>query len=242
MNQFRRSPRFNAAIIQSKLHLDPLQRQQKVVCPFHVDSSPSMSIDLDKGVFYCFGGCAEPKGGDGVLFFIKWAKMHEHRTLSRRDALREITQAMRTVDAAELRRAVMERELRLFVPFVLREVNHLLVMLDRAPVDVIATLRDCDISEDETWDLLAQIYTTQTWAECAYETALESRRTIQPSIADLYRYFRDRGWWNPEQQRVERKLQEYHAKERAFDAERRRSDDEPCRRQPVMIRTPIPRD
>lgn len=38
---------------------------QKVLCPFHDDTSPSASVNLDLGVFHCFGnqGCPE---GDAI--------------------------------------------------------------------------------------------------------------------------------------------------------------------------------
>jgi hypothetical protein len=37
----------------------------KSLCPFHSDSTPSLSINLEKGVWQCFAGC----GGGGVLDF-----------------------------------------------------------------------------------------------------------------------------------------------------------------------------
>jgi DNA primase len=42
----------------------------KCICPLHADSSPSMTVNTDKQVFYCFG-CGE--GGD-VITFVK--KLH----------------------------------------------------------------------------------------------------------------------------------------------------------------------
>lgn len=38
---------------------------QKVLCPFHNDTRPSASVNLDEGVFHCFGsqGCPE---GDAI--------------------------------------------------------------------------------------------------------------------------------------------------------------------------------
>jgi hypothetical protein len=38
---------------------------QKIVCPFHSDVNPSMMIDLQKGMWYCFG-CG--KSGDARKF------------------------------------------------------------------------------------------------------------------------------------------------------------------------------
>lgn len=51
-------------------------------CPFHADDTPSFSLDLDKGVFYCHGGCSEPKGGGPIRFIRKWKKIREGVTMS----------------------------------------------------------------------------------------------------------------------------------------------------------------
>lgn len=45
----------------------PGQRQVKINCPFHEDSTPSCSINLEKGIFNCFGCPAE----GNVLDFIQ---------------------------------------------------------------------------------------------------------------------------------------------------------------------------
>lgn len=42
--------------------------EYKIVCPFHNDINPSMSVDLDKGTYFCFG-CAE--SGDAFSFVRK---------------------------------------------------------------------------------------------------------------------------------------------------------------------------
>ena len=44
------------------------QQKQNVVCPFHVDSDPSMSLDLESGLYYCHA-CKE--GGDVFKFYMK---------------------------------------------------------------------------------------------------------------------------------------------------------------------------
>ena len=43
-------------------------RTFKTCCPFHDDSTPSLSIDPQKGLWQCFG-CGE--GGDGITFLEK---------------------------------------------------------------------------------------------------------------------------------------------------------------------------
>lgn len=43
-------------------------QKQNVVCPFHEDTDPSMSLDLDTGLYYCHG-CKD--GGDVIKFYMK---------------------------------------------------------------------------------------------------------------------------------------------------------------------------
>ena len=45
--------------------------QQKVICPFHEDAEPSLSINLEKGFWKCFG-C--DKTGDIYTFYMLWHK------------------------------------------------------------------------------------------------------------------------------------------------------------------------
>lgn len=52
-----------------------------VICPFHRDTNPSLSIDCDTGLWYCYG-CGE--GGDAHRFYMKY-----HET-SFNEAKREI--------------------------------------------------------------------------------------------------------------------------------------------------------
>ena len=47
---------------------DVSSSEYKIVCPFHNDVNPSMSVDLEKGSYFCFG-CAE--AGDAFSFVRK---------------------------------------------------------------------------------------------------------------------------------------------------------------------------
>lgn len=51
-------------------------RETAVHCPFHDDNTPSMSINLEKGVWCCHAGC----GGGGVLDFEKRLSNCDHLT------------------------------------------------------------------------------------------------------------------------------------------------------------------
>lgn len=49
---------------------NPNAKTWKVSCPFHSDSDPSLAIDLEKGVWYCFSEKHEGgKGGSAVSFY-----------------------------------------------------------------------------------------------------------------------------------------------------------------------------
>ena len=58
-------------------------RGRKALCPFHEEKTPSLSIDLKKGVYHCFG-CG--KSGDSLTF------LQEHAKLSFPEALAELRQ------------------------------------------------------------------------------------------------------------------------------------------------------
>ncbi len=49
-------------------NLNETVRKQNVVCPFHADTDPSMSLDLDTGLYYCHS-CQE--GGDCFKFYMR---------------------------------------------------------------------------------------------------------------------------------------------------------------------------
>ncbi len=48
--------------------LKETQQKQNVICPFHADTTPSMSVDLESGLYYCHS-CQE--GGDAFKFYMK---------------------------------------------------------------------------------------------------------------------------------------------------------------------------
>ena len=45
-------------------------RQAMACCPFHVESNPSFSINVETGLWHCFAGC-----GSGDLFTL-WRKIN----------------------------------------------------------------------------------------------------------------------------------------------------------------------
>ena len=59
-----------------------LGSEYKSLCPFHDDKNPSMSINDDKGVYFCYS-C---KAGGNLITFIK-----EYKNFSSEEALDEIS-------------------------------------------------------------------------------------------------------------------------------------------------------
>ena len=82
---------YNAGrLIAEKLKMSDHTGQHVVLCPFHSDNDKSFSLDLNKGVFFCHGGCTEPKGGGIVEFLVKWARVVDQKPITRDDARRQL--------------------------------------------------------------------------------------------------------------------------------------------------------
>jgi DNA primase len=63
--------RHNAFFFEA-LRIRPTTGHIKAICPFHPDVNPSLSLDLDRGLWYCHA-CAE--GGNVAKFYVKVAKL-----------------------------------------------------------------------------------------------------------------------------------------------------------------------
>jgi len=60
-------------VISETTKLIPSGKNFVAICPFHEDSHPSLSVDLEKGLYYCFG-CN--KGGDVIQFVRDYYNMN----------------------------------------------------------------------------------------------------------------------------------------------------------------------
>lgn len=84
---------FAAILAHYGLKLSGRGRQQKLRCPFHDDRRPSLSIDLEKGVFHCFG--CQAKGN--ALEFVA-----DKEGLDRKGGLREAATKVAAICGIEL--------------------------------------------------------------------------------------------------------------------------------------------
>jgi hypothetical protein len=74
------------------------------LCPFHSDHNPSLSIDLDRGFFHCFGCGA---GGDITAFVMLREKLDFRRAAQSLGAWRE---EMSSAERGEIKRIARARE------------------------------------------------------------------------------------------------------------------------------------
>lgn len=63
----RQALSFEAVLAHYQLDLPAGRRQGKIPCPFHDDATPSCSINLDRGVFNCFGCDAKGNALDFIV-------------------------------------------------------------------------------------------------------------------------------------------------------------------------------
>ncbi len=81
------------------LNLQPSAHGNIVIhCPFHPDDTPSFSLDLNRGLFYCHGGgCPDPKGGGVITFVKKWRKIRDGQEVTSADVRREVEEIMHPI-------------------------------------------------------------------------------------------------------------------------------------------------
>jgi hypothetical protein len=150
-----------AALFDRYLDLTPLRGRPRglVRCPFHEDRRPSLSIDLTRGVFRCFG-CGEQ---GGWTHFARLVGERGDAPRPRQTWESDLQRARRRVIEAERGRQVRMAD---WWPY-LRAMARLRD-LDRLVADVRATARD----DAAGWDALADAATVATFV-AAHDAAIE---------------------------------------------------------------------
>ena len=252
---------WHARLFIDKLQLDPHVPKQVLLCPFHVDSGKSLSVDLDKGVWYCHGGCDEPKGGGVVEFMIKWWWLTEKQRVPKRDAKLRVrkllTHGFSFQSAQQLSRELLVQDLRRFTP----RAGYRYASRLHARQSVIDQIHaSCQGTPppptDWRWPALEALYKELTWFATAADVCAQGRITSE--LVGVYQDAQQRDLWNSiREQERDALLAEERAERRRREQERssrpvartpvRQTVRQPCRelpsetipRTPATIRTPI---
>jgi hypothetical protein len=149
-------------IFTEKLGLRVTRGRRVVPCPFHPDgATPSLSIDLDQGLFYCHGACSAPKGGGWVKFLVKW-EAKEGRTITEAEARRTRTRVGTLVSAQEHQRRLREEDCWLFLRVLQVGAIDRLSAIDRRILEPPLTEQlwpnNADDMDEADWDDLAASY------------------------------------------------------------------------------------
>ncbi len=234
---------WNARVFVERLGLNPYERHVNIPCPFHPDSRPSMSIDLDKGVYYCHGACEEPRGGGAIRFLMRWARFVLKKPITESEARRQLRRVVVLPDAKTLARELLRKELFLFVEYAASKFADRCKMIRRAIDDVDAYVADHPYERHDTeiWDMLVRCHRELQWCEHAFVACNESTHTLRSDVIAIFLECKRRDWWNPEIEAYAQRMadmKEYeHRVNREFDETR-----EQCRREnPSRPKTPIPK-
>lgn len=189
----------NARIFAERLKIPMDGGQHVVFCPFHMDSgTKSFSVDLSKGVFFCHGGCDEPKGGGALEFLMRWAKLIEKKTLTRVEAMRMLRRTFAIPNAQTLMREHAESELLLFAQYMMPAAATELRELERTLAGLHSRCQGIPpASGNWIWDAFAAVYAQQELFEWVFDTCLASQRHLSDDLVLVYATAKERGWWNP---------------------------------------------
>ena len=165
--------KFSARVYVDKLKLDNRQSVHVIPCPFHSDEMPSLSINLDKAVFYCHGACAAPKGGGPLQFLLKWARYVDKKPITPIEARAQLRFSHKLIDAKAYRIEQMRKEVMLFVGYIIPTLADRTKFIERAIADVnaYAAARPRDVDE-EVWTLLVVCHRELTWSEHAFQICI----------------------------------------------------------------------
>lgn len=237
---------FARRVLAQYLNVDPTIDEIVIVCPFHVDTNPSMSVDLRRGVFYCHGGCDEPKGGGALDFIVKWVRIREGKTITRQEARRRVARSFLIPNAQTLLRENMRRELKLFASFMMRRFAEMARWLDN-----LADIYSINQRVGEDWETLQAIYFERSYAEFSFEVCMHSLRRPDPLLFNVFAEAKDRGLWDAEvrllAERDARMRQRQRRLQRIADEQKWKEEEKSecprdvlaLKRQPVRLKTPV---
>lgn len=244
--------KFSAHVFVDTLRLNTYQNRHQIICPFHVDSRPSMSIDLEKATFYCYGACSEPKGGGPLQFVMKWARYIEKKPITPEQARKRLRHDPKSKDAKTQLIEILTKEVQLFCAYTAPRLADRCKEIERAIADVDAYVSDHpDDLDDEIWTLLATLH--RELQSCEYGLALVIPRPTTyigmlrhvSNTLPFYEECKRRGWWTITatafELEIKRRAQQEHALIRQLEEQCHHANlFPPIQRTPIPRRTPIP--
>jgi CHC2 zinc finger len=142
-------------VFERHLDLRPLRgrRHGLVGCPFHGDDTPSLSVDLDREIFHCFGCGAQ--GGRN-----RFAELVGERRPPQQAPPFEspLQRARREILGVARRQAGAQPEVRLVYAFADR------IRMGRKAVTSLRKLAEATEDEDQRWEVLASAARIETLA------------------------------------------------------------------------------
>jgi hypothetical protein len=183
-------------LIAEKLKMSDTTGQHVVLCPFHGDSGNSLSLDLDKGVFYCHGGCDEPKGGGIVEFLVKWSRIVDQKPITKQDARRQLHRTFSVPNAKTLLREQAEENLRLFAFYMPHLLGDMLRDFDREIALINEMWGAWPVSNARKWSRLEEIHKLRSLYEWGWETCLAASKHSTDELAAAYSLFTAMGAWD----------------------------------------------
>lgn len=193
-----------------------------------------MSIDLDKAVYFCHGGCDEPRGGGPIEFITRWAKVKEQRDISREEARGELIRAFKTKDAKTAAREMELDNVALFADDAVR--TGLFVVCARYFERMVEHVNALCIGlptreeHDWVWTALDDFHTQIRFYDDAHAVCVAAcAHGVTPEAVSLYKDATQKRLWHP-LEAAER------ASWRTQEEQCRPADDAPT---PKIPRTPV---
>lgn len=239
-------------LIAEKLKLSDTTGSHVVLCPFHHNTeTPSFSVDLTRGIWFCHSACDEPKGGGVVEFLVKWAKIVDQKPITKREAQRQLHRSFSVPNAKTLLREAAEENLRLFAFYVPHFLGDLLREFDREITLINEMWGAWPVSNARKWSRVEEINKLRAVYEWVFDVCLAASKHSTDELAAAYTLFTSMGLWDSFTAQMARETQRTrHAHNRRRIVRRPvrtpvlpQKGNDLCRvtRSPVMMKTSLKR-
>lgn len=144
---------FNTHVVPvAKRAKDVTTGNETMLCPFHVDSDPSLKFYSKSNSFFCFGGCG---GGGVVQMHMKLRKLRDREVVGLEKAISEVAKLYNLIqDIGELEK----NKLSVFQQCRLKMGESTKVNLEGTLANVLKRRKRIDEMEDLTLENRASLY------------------------------------------------------------------------------------